>query len=106
MRLLLEVAYNKILFGKGASVSELISALDGAKIVDEKGGWNEPKKFIVREDAEFSCKIINDDSVELPENSDGMYEQFHKIAQERDDAKNRVAELEKKLKEIEKATAS
>lgn len=106
MRLLLEVAYNKILFGKGAPVAELIASLDGAKLVDEKGGWGEPKKFVVKDDAEFTVKIINDDAIELPENSNGMYEQFHKIAQERDEAKKRVSDLEKKLKAIETATAS
>lgn len=104
MQLLMTVQYYKLLFSKEANVSELIKAFDGAMLVDEKGGYGEPRKFIPTEAADLQIQLINDDDVRLPENQDGTYEQYHKVATERDSLKTKVKELEDKLKKIQEAT--
>lgn len=107
MRLLLNIEYYKVLFGKGADVSELIKSFDGAIIVDEDrgGSFSGPTKYNPSREASMSIQLINDDSVMLPENDDGgEFENYHKVATERDKLKTEVKELTDKLKAIEDAT--
>jgi hypothetical protein len=100
----MEVQYYKLLFGKNANVGELIKAFDGAKIVDELGGYGKPKKYRPSENADLRIQLISDDDVKLPESPDDTYEKFHILASERDDLKKELRELKEKLKNIEQAT--
>jgi len=106
MRLLLTVSYNKILFAKGADVSAIIAALDGAKIVEESGSWSGPKKYIPKDDVDLQATLINDDNVMLPEvNDGGVFEKFHKLTLDRDELRRKNYELEEKLKKISEQVA-
>ena len=67
MRLLVEVGYTKVLFGKGAPVAEIIAAFEGCKIVKEESGWQQPKRYLVESDAEIGVTLINEDAISLPD---------------------------------------
>lgn len=101
MRVLMTVQYYKILFGSGANVTELLKSFDGAQVVEEKGGYGEPKKYIPTTDIDLQVSLINDDSLTLPENESETFEQYHKVASERDKLKTEVRELKENLKKIE-----
>ena len=100
MRLLLTLGYQKILFGKGAPVSELILAVDGARHVRQSGGYGQPKRYEIDEDSAVEVELIPEESITLPESDSSVYDKFHAVAGERDEALKKVRELEKKLKEM------
>ena len=101
MRLLLTVGYDKILFGKGANISSLLEAFDGAKTVKDDQPYRQPRKITIEEGAKLNVELVSDDSVCLPENHDNeLYESFHKLASERDDLRKKVKELEDKISKV------
>ncbi|HET54971.1 MAG TPA: hypothetical protein ENN33_07110 [Ignavibacteria bacterium] len=105
MRLLVEIGYNKILFGKGAKISELLEAFDGIKIIQEEGGYSEPKRYIIDRDTEVSVRLINDDSVSLPENQTRTevketLEMFHKLKDKNEKLETENKELKEQLEKI------
>lgn len=103
MRLLLKVGYQEILFGKGAPIAEIISALDGIKAVDSEG-YGESKTYKVKGDIHISVELINDNAICLPDgDKKNEYEAFHALATEKDKLQKKVWELENKLKTIEGA---
>lgn len=97
MRILITVGYQKILLGPQAGV-EVLSAFDRAMIVNEKGGWNEPKKYAPEKPGEIFVNLIPDDSVLLPENTNESVDMFQRVAAETVQLKNKVRELEAALK--------
>lgn len=105
MRLLIEVAYIKVLFGKGAPVAEIIAAFDGCKIVKEENNWSTPKRYTIDADAEIGVTLINDDAVSLPDvvDNSGLFEKFAQLSKDKDEAIAKVRVLEKRIKEIEGA---
>lgn len=108
MRLLVEVGYTKVLFGKGAPVAEIIAAFEGCKIVKEESGWQQPKRYLVESDAEIGVTLINEDAISLPDVVDngGLFEKFAALSKERDAAVERARVAEKRIKEIEGAVAA
>lgn len=105
MRILMKVGYYNVLFAANDNTGALIQALDGAAIVEKKGGYGEPNKY-VPEGTNIEITIVPEDSLELPENDNSMFENYHKCAAERDEAKKKVKELEKKIKEINDAVGT
>lgn len=104
MRLLMQVEYTEVLFGPGAPIAEIIAAIDGAKIVNEEGPYDK-RKYVPKKDANVRFQLLADDSVALPEVSDnGFYETYRKLANERDELRSKVKELEKKLTAVAEAT--
>jgi len=93
--------YQKVLFGKGAPIAALLEVVDGAKLVDTDYG---SKNIIVKEDADISFELVPEDSVHLPDTIKSTeYEEFHKVATERDQLRAEKRQLEKQLEEIKKA---
>lgn len=105
MRLLIEVGYTKVLFGKGAPVAEIIAAFEGCKIVKEESGWQQPKRYVVESDAEIGVTLVNEDAISLPDGPGdaGLFEKFAALSADRDKAVARALAAEKRLKEIEGA---
>jgi hypothetical protein len=107
MRLLLEIDYRKILFGKGAKVNELIEAFDDAKMVHVEGGYSEPKRFIIEKDAEMNLTLINDNDIGLPENQEKIevketFEMFYDLRDKNKKLEEENTELKKQIEEITK----
>jgi len=105
MRLLLTVGYQKLLFGKGTNVSEIINSLDGAALIEEKYVEGHTK-IIVRspsayESNEIVVKLINDDSVLLPEIKDDKLDILLKVQKKRDESESENYDLKSKIKELE-----
>ena len=99
MRLLLTLGYQKILFGKGAPVAELILAVDGAALVTQDG-YGANKRFIPEKDSNIQVELVNEDSCALPEADSTVFDKFHEVAKQRDEAMAKVRELEKQLKAV------
>lgn len=104
MRLLLEIQYYKILFAAGANISELLASIDGAKVVNEKGGYGEPRLYTPVTDIDIIVKLIPNDLIGLPENKDTGLEQYHKIKSENEQLRSKVYELESQIKNIASIT--
>jgi len=117
MRLLLTIGYTKLLFGRGAKVSEIIESLDGAVQVDEKYAEGRNKYIIHVHDSwgesdAIGVKVIPEDSITLPEIKDEKLEALFNIQKKRDESesenytlKNKVKELEEKVAELTKDVA-
>lgn len=102
MRLLVDFGYTKLLFGKGVNYAQIIDALNEAKVVEEDGPWGE--RVLVAKDKELSIKLIDDDSVKLPETTrPEVVDKLLIIAKERDDLKQKVYQLEEKIKKVAEA---
>jgi len=106
MRLLLTIGYTKLLFGKGAKVSEIIESLDGAVQVDEKYSEGKTKFFphifdSWGESDAISVKVIPEDSITLPEIKDDKLDVLFKIQKKRDESEQENYSLKNKIKELE-----
>ena len=101
MRLLMEIDYYKILFSKGANISELLSAVDGAVIVEENGGYGDPRLYVPKANPNISVRLIADNEAGLPENKNDFYEKYHEVKSENSELKGKIYTLEQKLKKIE-----
>jgi hypothetical protein len=107
MRLLLTVGYHHLLFGKDANVTGIISALEGARNVEEKG-YGSDRKYIVKgigEQDEFDIKIIQDDAVSLPENESRQLNVIVKLEEEKSKANSDMYSAKYKLDEANKKIA-
>ena len=99
MRLVLELGYQKILFGKGAPIGTILEAMDGAKIVEKEYSSG---SFTVKGDVAVSLELVPDDSVTLPDTEKSAdYEKLRELATSRDKLRTEVAQLKKHIKEIE-----
>jgi len=102
MRLLMKINYQEFLFPAGADVTEILKAADGIRVVDKDYRSGVLK---VKDDATVSFELIPDESVTLPDAPNASdYEQFHKVATERDKLEREVRELKAKIKKFETAT--
>ena len=105
MRLLLTIGYTKLLFGKGAKVSEIIESLDGAVQVDEKYSEGKTKFFphvfdSWGESDAIGVKVIPEDSITLPEIK-FVLDVLFKIQKKRDESEQENYSLKNKIKELE-----
>ena len=68
MRLLIGLGYDKILFARGANVSELINAFDKAVYVRETG-YGKERCYQPQDSENISLELVTEDSVSLPEST-------------------------------------
>lgn len=101
----MEIGYQKILFGKGAPIAELIAAFDGCKAVDAENNWGTPKRYTIASEVDIHVTLIPDDSVSLPDVPDasGTHAMFAALSKKYDEALARALAAEKRIKEIEGA---
>lgn len=106
MRILISVGYKKLLLGDVENVGPVLSALEGAVGVDEKGGWDEPKQYVPTDDEEVKITLVPNDSLKLPENKDqSMFDKFHEIATRNDKLRDENRKLKEELQKIREAAA-
>ena len=101
MRLLMRLDYRDILFPAGVNVTEILKAAEGMKVVEKDYSSG---VLTVKEDVAIMFELVADDSVTLPDAPNSSdYDQFHKIATERDELGRAVRDLKAKLKKFEEA---
>jgi len=101
MRLLMEVGYTRFLFGEGAPIAEILAVADGIKVVEKDYSSG---VLTIKDDARVSFELVPDDSVTLPDGRfDHDYEKFHELAASRDELRTEVAQLKRRLAEVQEA---